>query len=476
MHNLKWFIVLEKKKIVLLFLLAFFSTSADAYDVEVDGIYYNLIEKAKEAEVTYLNTSYNSYAGVVNIPSSILHEGETYYVTGIGNRAFYNCQNMTSVTIGDCVRSIGDEAFCGCYGISSIIIPSCVTSIGEDAFNSCSHLTSVHIFDLVAWCQVSFADSNSNPLKYAHHLFLNDKEVKDLVIPNSVKSIGSFVFYGCYNLTSVSIPINVISIGENAFRYCSGLTSVTIPSSVTNISESTFRDCSGLIPVIIGSSVNSIGGYAFSNCSNLTSVTIPSSVNSIGYEAFSGCYSLTTLIIGSGVKSISSNAFLSCKNINDVSCLAENVPKTSSDAFKDSYIDYATLYVPESSISKYSVVSPWNGFKEIKSLSGEIPEVKQCSKPTINYENGKIKCTCETEDVTYAYTITPLSFSGESITGEISLGLTFKISVYAQCEGYLDSEVATTTISLADVGDMNGDGRLSVEDVTKLVDVIMKKE
>lgn len=185
---------------------------------------------------------------------------------------------------------------------------------------------------------------------------------------------------------------------------------------------------------------------------------------------------MTKIRIGNSIESIGKGAFANCEELTNVYCYAENVPTTENNAFDNSYIDYSTLYVPESSINKYSVASPWNGFKEIKSLFGETPEVKQCSKPTINYENDKIKCTCETEGVTYGYTITPNSSSGTSNNGEISLGMMFNVSVYAQREGYLDSEVATTTISLADVGDMNGDGRLSVEDVTKLVDVIMKKE
>ena len=126
------------------------------------------------------------------------------------------------------MTSIGDEAFRGCSGLTSVTIGSGVESIGGRAFEYCSGLTSVHISDIAAWCKIDFDDFNSNPLSYAHHLYLNGEEVKDLVIPNSVTSIGYLAFYDCSGLTSVTIPNSVTSIGTEAFSGCSGLTSVHI--------------------------------------------------------------------------------------------------------------------------------------------------------------------------------------------------------------------------------------------------------
>jgi len=128
---------------------------------------------------------------------------------------------------------------------------------------------------LAAWCGIQFDDSDSNPLYYAHNLYVNGQLITDLVIPKGVTSIGKSAFEGCSSLTSVTIPDSVTSIGNSAFYGCSSLTSVTIPDSVT-----------------------SIHAYAFKGCSSLTSITIPDSVTSIGFCAFSGCSSLWHVLYG----------------------------------------------------------------------------------------------------------------------------------------------------------------------------------
>ena len=149
-----------KKLFVFLFSLILsvvFSTSALAYDVKIDGIYYNIISKVKTAEVT---SGEKNYSGEVVIPSSITVEGKEYTVTSIGYQAFYECYSLTSVTIPNSVTSIGVFAFEYCTGLMSITIPNSVTSIGMSAFHNCSSLTSV-------------------------------------TIPNSVTSIGGAAFDGC---------------------------------------------------------------------------------------------------------------------------------------------------------------------------------------------------------------------------------------------------------------------------------------
>ena len=267
-------------------------------------------------------------------------------VTSIGSDAFSGCSGLTSVTIPENVTSIGNSAFSGCSSLTSITIPNNVTSIGMDAFADCSSLTSVYISDMAAWCNISFSDSRSNPLCFAHHLYMNGEEIKDLFIPNSVISIGNNAFSGYSSLTSVTIPESVISIGNNAFSGCSSLTSVTIPESVTSIGNNAFSGCTSLTSITIPNGVTSIRERAFSGCSSLTSVIIPNVVTSFGYEAFYGCTSLTFITIPNSVTSIGGRAFRGCSSLTSIT-IPNGVTKISDSTFSGCY-SLTSVTIPSS--------------------------------------------------------------------------------------------------------------------------------
>ena len=402
------------KKLFLSTLLLALPLLASAYSCQVDGIYYNLIPKGNVAEVTYQKFEsdyYSDYSGSVVIPEKFTYEGVEYSVTTIGNFAFFRCSGLTSVTIPNSVTFIGDDAFFRCSGLTSVTIPNSVTSIGNSAFSRCNSLTSV-------------------------------------TIPNSVTSIGNYAFQGCTGLTSVTIANSVTSIGESSFSQCSGLISVTIPNSVTCIGRSAFEGCSGLISVTIPNSVTTIENYAFQECTGLTSVTIPNSVTYISNYAFYGCTGLTSVTIGSGVKYIYGQAFAECNKLEEVYCLAENVPSTNTDAFEKSYPEYMTLYVPASSLNAYKTKEPWSLFGTIKAISGsgeEPEEPTKCATPTISYADKRLTFSCETEGVEYVSEIKDVDIK-KFYDSSINLSATYEISVYATKSGYENSDVATATL------------------------------
>ena len=292
------------------------------------------------------------------------------------------------------------------------------------------------------------AEVTSGDTKYSGSVTIPEKFTYE-GMEYSVTSIGNNAFQSCSGLTSVTIPNSVTSIGAYAFKECSGLTSVTIPNSVTSIGNHVFYGCSDLTSVTIPNSVTSIGGWAFQYCSGLTSVTIPNSVTSIGPCTFYGCSGLTSVTIGSSVSGIGQQAFAECSKLEEVYCLAENVPWANTDAFEKSYPEYMTLYVPTGSMNAYKTTEPWSNFGTIKAISGTGDEPQKCATPTISYGGKELTFLCETEDVEYVYEIRD-SYVKKGYDSRISLSATYEIRVYATKSGYENSDIATATLVWAD--------------------------
>lgn len=223
-------------------------------------------------------------------------------VTEIGWYAFEGCTGLTEITIPDSVTTIQNYAFSGCTGLTSVTIPDSVTEIGYHAFGACTNLTSVTIGNSVKNL-TGFDDCTG---------------LTSVTIPNTVTSIGMEAFSGCTGLTSVTIPDSVTGIYVKAFQGCTGLTEITIPDSVTTIQNYAFSGCTGLTEIPIPSSVTSIEPWTFEGCTGLTSITIPDSVTSIGSSAFNGCTNLTSVTIPDSVTTIEGYAFKNCKSLTFV--------------------------------------------------------------------------------------------------------------------------------------------------------------
>ena len=417
---------------LLAVLMSMVSTKAFAYDIYVNGIYYNYINDGTELEVTYYNDWDNesNYKRAIRIPKEVTYMDRTRKVTRIGRSAFKNCKYITSITIPNSVTSIEYYAFKGCSGLSSIDIPESVTSLGGVVFSDCTGLTS-------------------------------------LTIPKSVTSIGEGIIEGCKNITSVSVEQgNTVYDSRNncdaiietfSNKLIAGCQNTIIPPTVTCIGEKAFYGCSALSSINIPNSVTTIDHFAFT-CTGLYSITFPNNLKSIGIGAFDGCTGLTSLTFPNSLESIGTHAFYECNRISTLVSQIENpfpiCGKASNNrAFALDIYNNVTLYVPVGTIKKYKETEGWQDFlfiEEIEGQGGETPEVKQCATPTIYYTNGKLSYKSETEGATFNYMITDTDIQSGS-GDEVQLNVTYHISVYATKEGYQDSEVAEATLCWIEV-------------------------
>ena len=274
----------------------------------------------------------------------------------IDSFAFYGCDSLESVVIGDSVTSIGSSAFSGCSSLTEIVLPftgatkdgntnthfgyifgastyssnnsyvpatlnkvtiTSATVINENAFWDCCSLASVVIGDSV--------------ISIGSYAFYNNG-LTSVVIPDSVTTIDSFAFYKCFNLGSVAYKGTInqwaqIEFGntpanplfyEGVLSINDKVLAVANLETATKVSSYAFFNCSSLIGVVIGDNVTSIGVSAFNGCKDLKSVVIGDNVTSIGKYAFQGCESLTSLVMGHSVSSIDSQAFSGCESLTSV--------------------------------------------------------------------------------------------------------------------------------------------------------------
>ncbi len=312
----------------------------------VNGFFYKITSTSpREVEVTCRNDDYNSYSGSVTIPSTVTYGGSTYRVTRIGDRAFYNCAGLTSVTIPSSVTSIGSYVFSFCTGLTSLTIPSSVTYLGEAAFGLCTGLTSV-------------------------------------TVPASVTDMGAAPFTGCDGLTTLKVasgnPVYSSPNNCNAIirtydhALINGCNTTLIPYNVTAIETGAFYSLPSLTSIAIPSSVTSIGRFAFAQCTGLTSVTFPSSVIDIGDRAFQGCTGLTSVKLPSSLTAIGVDAFQGCI-LMSVTCLAQTPPGLANEAVFDlgTYAN-ATLNVPSASVSAYQDAFGWSNFAHVTVYTGPV--------------------------------------------------------------------------------------------------------
>lgn len=315
------------------------------YYTEVDGVLYTKDGKTliqytlgdgKEKIIVPNNVTcigYTSFCGSesiveISIPSS---------VSSIERAAFHRCTKLTTVTIGNIddnninpICEIADDAFYDCDALVKVIIGNTVKSIGN-SFSSCGSLTTVKIGDSLenlgstafggctSLISINISKNNKCFKTVDGNIYSNEGQTfllyapgkKDVsfIIPEYVTNISDYAFSNSHLLENVFIPDSVKVIGKGAFLGCSALKSVILPEGINSIGDYTFSVCKSLESIYIPSGVKSIGRCAFNFCESLKTITIPSSVATIGREAFNGCKNNLTIYCRGYAKGIGWDAY-----------------------------------------------------------------------------------------------------------------------------------------------------------------------
>ena len=295
----------------------------------------------------------------------------------IGRRAFYGCVNIANVVIGDGVASIGSYAFYGCDKLKTVSIGSSVSAIGSYAFQNCNNLTRVIIKDVTSWCGINFEYAQYGtpfvkedtyscfPSNYIH-LFCNDSEISDLVIPDEVSVVSPYAFHGVAGLKSVQFSDNVTRIGRDAFSGCPDLEKVIIGNGLKSISE--FRGCRKLSEIQFGNNVTSIGESAFEFC-GFVSLSLPNGITDISAGAFQFCTKLEEIRLPNSLKTIGYEAFYGCDQVLSVYSpirtpfsIIYNYQNKKINPFSRETLYNATLYIPKGTKERYQNTDGWNEF------------------------------------------------------------------------------------------------------------------
>ena len=220
-------------------------------------------------------------------------------ITALPTQAFYNSKNVEHLILPNTLITIGEEMFYQ-SDLRSVVIPTNVTTVGYSAFKRCSSLTTV-TFEKESQLKTIGGD-------YYYGAFSDCTALTSIEIPASVETIGNTAFSDCSSLATVTFEkgSRLKTIGNNAYYRCTSLTSIEIPASVETIEKKAFMHCSSLATVTFekGSQLKTIAGDsydgAFSDCTALTSIEIPASVETIEATAFKRCSKLTTITFEKG--------------------------------------------------------------------------------------------------------------------------------------------------------------------------------
>ncbi len=351
----------------------------------------------------YAFSQYN-ITGKLNMPSTL---------KTIGNYAFQECTGLTGLELNEGLEKIGNNAFKKCQNIAGkLIIPGTVKVIGNYAFSECTGLTSLEL------------NEGLEEIGDGAFFFLDDESLRgklagDLVIPNTVHTIGAKAFKWAYyhsksNPKTLTLSNSLISLKREAFYGCWGFKgTLRIPGTITKISDNAFTACANISEIVIEKGVEEIEGFAF----NRVGVNHKKTNGEKGLERVT----LPRTLRKMGATSSTNAAAFANTNIDIIDIYAEVPPTMLSQQFTAYTLDNGTFFVPCTSTEAYRTAYYWKDIAEghIWGLDGDIEnnpsvvstKVKCAVAPagagTANYTwdcaTRTYKLTCEPSSEDYAF-------------------------------------------------------------------------
>lgn len=485
-------------QIIIWMLAIILPVMANAYDFEVDGIYYGLKTSDMSAYVTY--NSSDPYTGNITVPETVTYNTKQLTVTAIGESAFKQCGDLISVSLPSSIKSIGNSAFSS-SGIVTITIPEGITAINQYTFSGCKSLKKVVLPNSIEKIDESaFESSSIEEINFPEGLksietwaFLWCDSLKEIILPNSLTDLGSGVFCGCTSVKRITIGSGLNKLGSEVFRQCISVSSLRIPSNIKYMNNDCLKWCSGMDSLIFDNGDQAISftysssgtspGGASAKYVYLGRNINASQISDMLYYPFRFA-SVKDVSFGSNY-SDNDNLVTKTPNIERIS--SHNCSPSPIDNFPTNVYANIPLYVPVGTKALYENTNGWKNFFNIiedPSLgTGTGGDVIICEAPSIHYSNKKLFIESNTVGAKCHTTISCADVK-QSTSNEISLGATYDIITYADAEGYIKSE--TVTAKLYWVGatlnpeminfiksDVNSDGEVNIADINVVINQIL---
>ena len=308
-------------------------------------------------------------------------------VKEIGEGSFRGCNKATSVTIPNGVEIIGYRAFRFWQALTSIKLPNSVTTLKGETFYDCPQLTTVKLSkNLINCSNYEFYKCNNlsdieNNIVYADcfAVKVTNKTLSSYTLKEGTKFLEADCFNECTNITSIGpkgsnasleLPNNIKHIGYNCFKNCTGLTSVKLPDDAI-LRSYCFSGCTGLTSIgpkgsnaslELPNNLTVIEGNCFDGCTNITDVVLPNSITNVSFYVFNKCANLVSVTLPESVEAISFYIFSGCTKLKTIIVKSVNPPKLSGDLFGSTVVEGRKIYVPAESVDAYKTANYWSSY------------------------------------------------------------------------------------------------------------------